>query len=96
MKLVMESQKHIEAYQDLFDCLWSYGIILLQSEMDEIISLSEKAVEKYNEASGLAKMERIDSALVSQLIYTIEEQLDPLHPVRHSNSFLTLKKQTNG
>lgn len=48
----MENQKHIEAYQDLFEYLRDeHDLILLQSEMDEIIDLSAKAVRKYNEAS---------------------------------------------
>ena len=48
----MENQKHIEAYQDLFDYLHDeHDLILLQSEMDEIIELSANAVRKYNEAS---------------------------------------------
>ena len=48
----MENQKHIEAYQDLFNYLHDeHDLILLQSEMDEIIDLSIKAVAKYNEAS---------------------------------------------
>ena len=48
----MENQKHIEAYQDLFEYLHDeHDLILLQSEMDEIIDLSAKAVLKYNEAS---------------------------------------------
>ncbi len=52
----MENQKHIEAYQDLFDYLHNeHDLILLQSEMDPIINLSLKAVEKYNNASGWQK-----------------------------------------
>ncbi len=47
----MENQKHIEAYQDLFNYLHEHGLILLQSEMDEIIDLSLKVKEKYNQAS---------------------------------------------
>jgi len=48
----MENQKHIEAYQDLFNYLHDeHDLILLQSEMDEIIDLSIKTVKKYNEAS---------------------------------------------
>lgn len=47
----MENQKHIEAYQDLFNCLSGYGLILLQSEIDEIIDLSQKAAKKYDAAS---------------------------------------------
>jgi len=47
----MENQNHIEAYQDLFEYLHDeHDLILLQSEMDEIIDLSAKAVLKYNEA----------------------------------------------
>ena len=44
-------------------------------------------LEGYNYASKL----QINPLLIAQLIYTIEEQLDPLHPIRHSNSFLKLK-----
>lgn len=52
----MENQKHIEAYQDLFDYLHDeHDLILLQSEMDEIIELSANAVRKYNEASEGSK-----------------------------------------
>lgn len=48
----MENQKHIEAYQELFNHLHDeHGLILLQSEMDEIIELSENVKLKYNEAS---------------------------------------------
>ena len=47
----MENQKHIEAYQDLFDHMMNeHGLTLLQSELDEIMMLSQKAVEKYNKA----------------------------------------------
>lgn len=64
----MENQKHIEAYQDLFNCLYNHGLILLQSEMDEIIDLSQKAVEKYNEASGLSACEKsINEAFLSSI-----------------------------
>lgn len=54
----MENQKHIEAYQDLFDYLHDeHDLILLQSEMDEIIELSANAVRKYNEASEGSKQQ---------------------------------------
>ena len=45
----METQKHIEAYQELFNYFHiEHNLILTQSEMDEIIRLSKKTVEKYN------------------------------------------------
>jgi hypothetical protein len=48
----METHKHIEAYQELFDHMINeHGLTLLQSELDEIIRLSQKTVERYNEAS---------------------------------------------
>ena len=48
----MENQKHIEAYQELFDHMANeHELTLLQSELDEIIRLSKKTIEKYNEAS---------------------------------------------
>ncbi len=48
----METQKHIEAYQDLFNHMSeNYGLTLLQSEMDEIINLSFEVTVKYNAAS---------------------------------------------
>jgi DNA-binding LytR/AlgR family response regulator len=54
-----------------------------------------------SELTGLPYTQVIDceveirvKALLAQLIYTIEEHLPPEHLIRHSNSFLTLKKQT--
>jgi len=49
----MENQKHIEAYQGLFNYLHEHGLILVQSEMDQIIKLSEKVKLKYNKATQL-------------------------------------------
>lgn len=46
-----EEQKLSLCYQPLFDYLYNeYGIILLISEMDEIINLVEKVKENLNEA----------------------------------------------
>jgi hypothetical protein len=44
----IENQKQIEAYQDLFNYLYNKGLVLIQSEMDDIIDLSTKAIDKYN------------------------------------------------
>jgi len=53
----METQKHIEAYQELFDLMAKeHDLILLQSEMDEIILASQNVVKKYDllaDVSGL-------------------------------------------
>jgi hypothetical protein len=45
----METQKHIVAYQELFDLMANeHDLILLQSEMDEIIIASQNVVKKYD------------------------------------------------
>lgn len=45
----METQKHIEAYQELFDLMANeHNLILLQSEMDDIIKASQNVVKKYD------------------------------------------------
>ena len=41
--------KIAECYQQLFDLLYNHGIILLDSELDEVIKTSQKVVEKINE-----------------------------------------------
>lgn len=42
------TQKEIEAYQPLFNILHEYGLIPLESEMDEIIRASLQVVENIN------------------------------------------------
>lgn len=50
----METQKHIEAYQLLFNHMANqHGLTLLQSEMDEIIQLSKGVVIKYDSISDV-------------------------------------------
>ena len=45
----MQTQEQIEAYQPLFSHLVNeHGLVLLQSEMDEIIRLSQKVVKDYD------------------------------------------------
>jgi hypothetical protein len=45
----MEDQKQIEAYNELFKHMNEiHGLILLQSEMDDIIKICVKTVEKYD------------------------------------------------
>lgn len=44
---MVENQKHIEAYHELFDHMINeHGLTLLESEIDEIIKLSQKNSEK--------------------------------------------------
>ena len=69
------------------DQLWS-------GEFDEV---ADKIITLFaaQKTPAKTKTDPRTMQLIAQLIYTIEEQLDPLHPIRrHSNSFLTLKKQT--
>lgn len=51
----METQEHMEAYQELFSHMANeHGLTLLQSEMDEIIRLSKKVVIKYDSVSNVS------------------------------------------
>lgn len=48
----METHKHIMAYYPLFEHMKNeHGLTLLESEMHEIIRLSDIVKQKYNEAS---------------------------------------------
>lgn len=40
-------------------------------------------------------MQRSELLHIAQLIMTIEEFLEPLHPIRHSSSFIRLKAMCN-
>lgn len=54
----METQEHIESYQNLFNHMADeHGLTLLQSEMDEIIRLSKEVVIKYDSISDVSKTE---------------------------------------
>lgn len=47
----METHEHIMAYYPLFEHMQNeYGLILLESELQEIIRLSDVVKQKYNEA----------------------------------------------
>ena len=49
----METQKHITAYFPLFNHMSNeHGLILVKSEMDEIIRLSKEVVKKYDSVSN--------------------------------------------
>jgi hypothetical protein len=62
----METQKHIVAYQELFDLMANeHDLILLQSEMDEIIIASQNVVKKYDllaDVVGSYSQEEIEAA----------------------------------
>ena len=50
----MEKQKHIETYQELLNYMYdTYGVILIKSEMDDLIKICQNTVEKYNDASEI-------------------------------------------
>jgi len=62
----METQKHIDAYQELFDYMYdTYGVILLKSEMDYLIKVCNKTVENYNDASEGEKIKPKNLGLLS-------------------------------
>ena len=49
----METHEHIMAYYPLFEHMQNeHGLTLLESELDEIIRLSDEVKERYNKASG--------------------------------------------
>jgi hypothetical protein len=65
----METQKHIVAYQELFDLMANeHDLILLQSEMDEIIIASQNVVKKYDLLADV-----VGSALLNELLAAQQE-----------------------
>ena len=58
----METQKHIEAYQELFNhMIDEHGLTLLESELQEIIRLSDEVKKRYNEASEISPFPSTES-----------------------------------
>ena len=58
----METHEHIMAYYPLFEHMQNeHGLTLLESELQEIIRLSDKVKQNYNEASERSPFPSTDS-----------------------------------
>lgn len=56
----METPEHIEAYQPLFKHMKSeHGLILVQSEMDEIIGLSKDMEDKVERSNFIEETKKV-------------------------------------